>query len=192
MKTNSIWSLLINPFTRIAGWQAFAAGFVISVLSVWISSVNGTYFDGVIDFHYGGENYSLLKLFGILAIDIFSITAVMSLSGFIISKSFRLIDILGTMTFSRIPYLLLAVFSLFVKSPDLNEILHNPLSVFNNIGFVLVMILSLPVLVWYIALMYNALKVSCDVKGMKLNVVFIVAVIVAEVLSKILIYAFFR
>lgn len=41
MKKNSNWNLLWNPFTRIAGWQAFWVGIVIVIISTILAHYGG-------------------------------------------------------------------------------------------------------------------------------------------------------
>ncbi len=177
----------INPFTRIAGIEAFSLGLFIVLLTALTGAYGNVYFDGVLDFHFVGEvtiSNSLL----ISAINIVSITLVMYVAGLFISKGFRFIDILGTMTLARAPFLILALLSLITESPDLKEVFVNPFVLFSSTSFLFVMFLAFPILIWYITLMYNALKISCDAKGSKLTIVFMLALFVAEIVSKLLIY----
>ena len=187
MKSKEIFSLMINPFTRIAGWQAFGLGLVIVVLTGIIGTFSNTAFDGVIDMHLT-QKLTFVHSFGFLCIDIVSLVLVMTITGFIISKGFRIIDILGTMTLAKAPYLILAIAGYFTVSPDINEIMKNPLIVFQSVSFVILTLLSIPVTIWGITLLYNALKISCGVKGSKLTIAFIIALLVSEIISKILIY----
>ena len=48
MKTNKNWSLLWNPFIRIAGWQAFGMGIVIVIISAVLASFGNLLFNGAI------------------------------------------------------------------------------------------------------------------------------------------------
>jgi len=187
MKSKELFELLINPFKRIAGWQAFGIGLAFVMLTGIIGFYSNINFDGVLDMHFGNK-ITLLSSFIVLAIDIVSIVAVMSLVGLFISKSFRFVDILGTMTLARAPFLILAIMGFFTVSPDLSQIATNPYIIFNSPTFLILMFLTIPVLVWNITLLYNALKVSCDVKGTKLTLNFIIALFIAEIMSKILIY----
>ena len=187
MKNKEIFSLMINPFTRIAGWQAFGLGLVIVVLTGIIGTFSNTAFDGVIDMHLT-QKLTFVHSFGFLCIDIVSLVLVMTITGFIISKGFRIIDILGTMTLAKAPYLILVIAGYFTVSPDINEIMKNPLIVFQSVSFVILTLLSIPVTIWGITLLYNALKISCGVKGSKLTIAFIIALLVSEIISKILIY----
>jgi len=133
---------------------------------------------------------SLLQSFLYLIIDFVCLIVVMWLTGLIVSKNFRFIDILGTMTLAKAPFLILAIAGFFTTAPNLSEIYKNPYVIFESISFIILMVLSLPVIIWSITLMYNALKVSCDVKGSKLTVAFIIALFISEALSKVLIYLF--
>ena len=178
---------MLNPFTRIAGWQAFGIGLVF----VLITGITGTFsnvaFDGVIDMHLV-QKLTVAQSFQFLTIDLISVVAIMTLTGFIISKGFRIIDILGTLTLSRAPLIIFAIAGFFTISPDKNEILKNPYIIFQSVSFIIVSILSIPVLIWNIILMFNALKISCGIKGNKLGIAFTIAILVSEIISKILIY----
>jgi len=176
----------MNPFTRIAGWQAFSLGLVFVALMGFIGSGSGIAFDGVFDMHMF-EN-TVQQAFLYLAIDIVSLVLVMWVVGLIISKNFRFIDLLGTMTLAKAPFLVLAIMGYFATAPDMNEIMRNPYVILQSTSFLILMILSLPVMIWSIALMFNALKISCDLKGNTLTVAFILGLIISEIIAKILIH----
>ncbi|HHU25097.1 MAG TPA: hypothetical protein GXZ56_00505 [Bacteroidales bacterium] len=195
-KKSNNWNLLWNPFTRVAGWQAFWVGMVIVVASALLASYGNLLFDGAIDAHF--HHYvGIAHSFVVTGISLLSVVAAMYVAALIISRSVRFIDILGTMTLARAPFLLLAIISPFVSFPSMDLLIQDPLTSF---GYPMLMyfvrhpmslifiIISLPVIVWLIALMYNGFKVSTGAKGKKLVVAFIVALLIAEVLSKVCIY----
>lgn len=186
MKNKNIFGFLINPFIRIAGWQAFGLGLVFIALMGSLGAYSNIAFDGVIDVHM--FDLSLLNSFLYLAISLICLVVIMWITGMIVSRNFRFIDILGTMTLSKAPFLIMAIGGFFTNTPDISEIYKNPYVIFRSVSFVIFMVLSLPVMIWSITLMYNALKVSCDIKGSKLTVAFIIGILVSEILSKILIY----
>ncbi len=187
MKRNEFLDLLINPFTRIAGWQALMSGITVFALTIYIGFNGNAYFDGIIDMHFV-ENavlkYSALS--GIISL--ITLAVVMSIACTLVTKNFRFIDILGTMTLAKAPFLILAVVSLFVKMPALEQILQNPLILFTSVSFIVMLVTSIPVIIWTIILMYNGLKVSAGIKGIQLNVVFVTTLIVAEAISKTFIF----
>jgi len=185
--SNYKWGLLWNPFIRVAGWQAFFVGLIVIAVTGFIASYGNLLFDGAIDAHFG-EEVPIGKMFLLLTIDLISVVLIMYMTGLFISKNFRFVDVLGTMTLSRAPFLVLALSALFVRQPDLSEIIKNPMIVLSYPSFILFGIISVPVIVWYIALMYNALKISTGVRGTKLTIAFILALLIAEIVSKVLIY----
>ncbi len=189
MKNNV--SLLWNPFTRIAGWQAFWVGLAVAVIAAYLASCGKLAFDGVLDAHFV-DTLPFAESLLMLCINLVSISAVMYFAALILTSNFRFQDILGTFTLSRAPYLLLAAISLFVSYPSAEEIIANPLIVVSNPSFLLFILLSAPILVWQVALMYHAFRVSLGVSGSKSVVVFIAGILVAEIVSKVLIYFIHR
>lgn len=187
MKRSEFWSLFVNPFTKIAGWQAFGAGFAIFALTICVGFAGKAYFDGIIDMHFV-ENAVLNEAVTVGLISLITLIAVMSIACVFLTKNFRFIDILGTITLAKAPYLILSIISLFVKMPPSGQILKDPLSLFTSVSFIIMSLISIPVIIWTISLMYNGLKVSSGIKGLRLNVVFVFAVIISEIISKILIY----
>lgn len=182
----SKWSFLWNPFVRIAGWQALALGVATVGITGIVAKYAGLAFDGAIDTHLGGE-LSFAYTFTLSGIDLVSVFVVMSLTAVVIARNFRLIDIIGTMTLARAPFLLVALLGLFVSPPDVSELIANPLSIIQNYSIIVLGLFSIMITIWAVALMYNAFKVSTGVKGTKLVVGFIIGLILAEVISKILI-----
>jgi len=92
MKSKDFFGLMINPFTRIAGWQAFGLGLVVLVVSAIIGGFGNVIFDGVIDMHLVKE-VTMLHSFGYLTISTLTLVIIMWITGLIISKNFRFIDI---------------------------------------------------------------------------------------------------
>lgn len=187
MKTNEFGSLIFNPFKRIAGWEAFGIGLVIVVLTTFTGNFAGIYFDGVTDMHLA-KTFDSLKSWLMIPVNIISISVIMWLAGITVSKNFRFIDILGTMTLSRAPFLLIALASFFVKVPDLSGIMQDPFVIFDSISFVIILIFTFPIIIWSVTLMYNAYKISTGASGQKLSISFIFGLVIAEIISKIIIY----
>lgn len=180
---NLIW----NPFARVAGWQAFGVGIVIVVASAVAAGFGNLLFDGAIDAHFG-DHVGVAKSLLLTGISLLSVVLSMYVTGLIISRDFRFIDILGTMTLARAPLLILALISFFVSSPSKAEVLENPMIVLDYPSLIIFGLISIPIIVWFIALMFNGLKVSTGVKGKKLVVGFIGGILFAEIISKILIH----
>ena len=182
------WKLLWNPFSRIAGWQAFAIGLVIFVITTAVGKYANLAFDGAIDAHGGGDAFTMTQAFLLAGISLLSVVVVMYLLAFALTRQFRFIDILGTMTFARFPFFIMAIAAFYTKFPSTDEIINNPLSIMSNISLIIFGIISIPVGIWVIALMYNAFKVSTGAKGPKLIAIFITGLILAEIISKVFIH----
>lgn len=191
MKTNELWPLLFNPFKKVAGWESFGVGLLIVVLTTFAGNFSDIYFDGVIDMHFS-EDFNSRTSWLLIPINIITLSVVMWIAGFFISKNFRFIDILGTLTLARAPFLLISMAAFFVEVPNMTDIFENPFIIFESISFVLILILTFPILVWVISLMFNAFKVSTGATGSKLTITFIVALLTAEIISKITIYQLFK
>jgi len=177
---------MINPFSRIAGWEAFAIGFVVVVLSAIIGKYSLVCFDGTLDIHLA-QKLTLGGALGMQLISTFTLVLVMCVAGMIVSKGFRCVDILGTMTFARVPLLITALIGFFVHMPDPSEIIANPLSLLSPL-FILFALVTIAVVVWNVTLVVYAMKVSCNIKGGKLAVTIVIGLLVSEIISKLLIY----
>jgi hypothetical protein len=198
---NSLFNRLIHPFRYVAGVKALWSGVLILVSMALAGYGSSTLFDGVLDIHYGTLNQSapllnhFLCLFvsWIVAVVIFYLTARI-LSG----SSIRLIDFAGTLALAKTPLLIAALLG-FIPAlhPDLQ--LTHPLDIASLTTFLqenIVSVLFLLIILMFFVIvsivwMYNAYSVSGNLKGEKSIVSFIIALIVAEIISKILLIVIF-
>jgi hypothetical protein len=186
------WKWVYNPFTKIAGWKAFAIGIVVVCATVLAGYYHHAYFTAVqmkMALHL-----SLWQCFLIQATGLLSLILLMYVVSLFFVKHVRLQDIAGTVLLSRAPYLLLALL-LFYFSPMLQSIqgklsehlsaeaLNESLSASGYIVLLLFAVLALSLFVWNIALLYHAFKVSTGIKGNKTGVLLIGILILSEVVS---------
>ena len=186
-----------NPFKRIAGEKSLLIGLTVIILTSLTGYYSGTHFPGVLSVKTCPEMpiwYFLIQ--GLLNWMVVSI--VFFLAAILFSPSrVRLIDIIGTQALARSPYLL-AAFTGFPDSLDqLGKYLQwtymktgDPiaLSTYDLIMAVILIILTLLLTVWLVALMFNALKVSANLKGGRLTGVFIVSLVISIILGLVLNY----
>jgi len=198
MKNKFDTSLLFNPFTRIAGAPALFTGIVIVAIAVLLGYRNNIIYDGVIDIHAGSVNLS--TALGVQLISIVSLILIMYLAGKIFStSSIRFIDVAGTMLVARIPFLLVSLVTLLPQTVySLNMLTNAVLSgSLNNLRtedwIYLTFTISIFIIstIWMIILSYNAFKVSCNIKGIKNGIAFTISFILAEIVSKLLIFLIF-
>ncbi|MHC4060610.1 MAG: hypothetical protein ACYSUC_04850 [Planctomycetota bacterium] len=188
---------LFNPFKFIAGGKALLLGLAIILISGLLGSAGKTHFDGVLDVHTGLEVEAPLWCFlaeGLvnwicMAVPLFFFGLTVS------SSAPRFIDVFGTQALARWPYLITAV----VMLPDANrrfgEYLMSQLgqssapkiNSADAVIFIVAAIIGVLMIIWMVALMYRAYSVSCNVKGPKAIITFILSLIGAEVLSKFII-----
>lgn len=190
---------LFNPFKFIAGPSALLMGLAIMLISAYMGSLSNTHFDGVLDIHTGRPAaFPLWFYMAESSIGWFIISIVLLLSAFIISSSsFRIIDIFGTQALARAPYLLAVLVVLPEGSVKFGKYLaekymQQPTTITiestDVLFFVIAAVVSLMMIVWTVVLMYRAYAVSCNVKGGKAIGSFIIALLIAEILSKIAIW----
>ncbi len=197
--TPHITTWLFNPFQYIAGWQALLIGMAAIIATAYWGFVGNNHTDGVLDLHPGlSAPFWFFLAEGL--INWLSLSACLLIAGLIVSKSsFRAIDILGTQALSRFP-MIFSVLVLLLKAnrrvtdtlmdPNtLTEMAKNPYawlsrSPTDSAVFMFSVIFIFAMAVWMVALMYHAYAVSCNLKGAKAIVSFIVCLIIAEIISK--------
>jgi len=194
---NRLSQWLFNPFQFIAGFKALLIGLAIITIAGFVGSLSNTHFDGVLDTHTGQQ----APLWFFLAeglIDWLSLAVPLFIFALFISRSsLRIIDVFGTQALARWPALLTALAMYPPANQRITEYFMTQLtrtatettiSPVDVTTFIIAMIVTLLVIIWMIALMYRSYSVSCNVKGPKAVGTFIAALIIGEILSKVLIY----
>lgn len=175
---------LLRPFTYIAGSKAFLTGWAIMLITSVVAYFSKTHFDGAVDAHVGATvtPYFIYLLEALIAWGCM-VLACYAAAALFAHTAFRFIDIAGTLALARAPLLIIALLN-FAMPPVLNVADLSPL-------VITLTLICLPVFVWMLMLMYQAFSVSANLKGNKAVVIFIVALLVAEVVSKALMYLIF-
>jgi hypothetical protein len=197
-------SWVFNPFAFIAGTPALAIGLAVILAAALLCWVTNTHFDGAIDIHPGLS--APLVMFVIEGLtDWLSLSVMLMIAGLIFRRSsFRIVDVFGTQAMARWPYIITPVMLLMV-APFRNafaNVSNEALKAANggalpNIAgsdLVLIVMASVVILccvIWGVMLMYRAYAVSCDTRGAKSVLSFIVAVIAAEIVSKVVLHSAF-
>lgn len=171
--------VLTNPFERIAGGRAFAIGFVGVALTAFIAYVSGTHSIGLFNLHFAkGAPFWVFALeqflsWGVLVLIAFPVTAVLSKS------KIRIIDFMGTFLLAHLPLIL---------APTLRLIpWFRSFSIFSVEMFVIVGV-HLFTLIWVITLLFNAYKISSNLKGNRLIFSFILSLVSSEIVVFLILY----
>lgn len=189
---------LLNPFTKVAGGRALAfgaAGLLLAALSAWLYQAR---FDGVLDMHFlDGTTLVQPLLDGV--VNVLALTLVFYPLGLWLNRGrVRLLDVAGTMALARAPFALLPLLNAggFLQSTSvalaqgLAQGAPGHLPAAQLTLLLALALVALGVLVWTIGLYYRAYTVSCNLRGARGVVSFVVGLIAAEALSKWLIYNF--
>jgi hypothetical protein len=185
----------------VAGYQALFLGLGIMLISALFGFLGNTHFDGVLDVHKGLK----APLWFFLAesvIDWMSIAMPLFFFGLVAStSSLRMIDVFGTQALARWPYLITSIvmlpkaterFGIYLLSRFTSTAASVTIDYIDMLIFIFAVLVTIIMTVWTVALMYKAYVVSCNIKGARAIVTFIVSLIGAEVLSKLSILLLFE
>ena len=186
-------TLIFNPFVLAAGIQALVPGLGAILLAGFLGFFSKTHFDGVLDIHAGAPAPLWVFLSEGL-IDWLCLALVLLLAGKILSKTrFRIIDVFGTQALARWPTIFTPLLFLPAPVQRFNSYLAQQIATGGKPEFAsadaalffAAIIVSFALLCWTVMLMYKAYSVSCNIKGARAIISFIIGVIIAEVLSKV-------
>ena len=177
---------LFNPFRYIAGIKSLVMGAIFIVAASLMLYGGGMIQDSYL--HIGYADATLLRVLLFQVIYWLSPALLLYLSGVLLSKSrIRIVDILGTTAFAQLilllliaPMLLPAVQSDVAK---LFALLQSGSQEFTGLMALCIYALwSLLCIILYYIWNYNAFAVSCNVRGFKAIVIFIVVQLLVTIL----------
>lgn len=183
---------LLNPFKYIAGWESLAIGIIILFATAGVGYFSHIHFPDLISVKTFNElPFPIMLIQGLSNWLIFSF--LLYIAAILFSpSSVRGIDIFGTQALARFPYLL-AAFIGFSGSMDKfgKYMLWSTLQTGQPVEIssgeillaVLLILITMLLTVWMITLMFNAFKISANLKNGKLIISFIVAIIISIILT---------
>ncbi len=176
--------ILYNPFIYIAGYKSLLFGSAIILLTSLLAWITGTHQTGLLQFRLASDtpfvyylldhsiNWVLTFLFLFLAGIIFS------------QSSIRVIDIAGTSAMARAPLILLPLIRFI---PAFKSFMAG-----FNWHLLTLFILYVIVVIWCIALLYNAFKISCNITGQKRIILFIGSMILSETGTQLILFFLYQ
>lgn len=187
---------IYNPFYKIAGVQALGIGLTAIIIISILAHFNGMTFPSIISAQIGNKALSIPRLLVQNLGHWIIFSTIIYLFGVFASKShIRAIDIFGTIAVSRIPFILFSILG-FLPINEINQkitaaVKNNPADPnllsdlpLSEISILIVFaLITLAIAVWVIALMYNAFRISTNIKGEKSAILFIVALILSLIVS---------
>lgn len=188
-------TILFNPFQKYSEKQLFLFGWFLAITAAVFSLFFNGRFDGIIDLHFV-EKTSIITA----SLDIVICTGILSLLLFIIGKMInkktRFIDVLVASLIAKIPFYFLLFFNInnkmyLVSQKLMDSILQKKdfnIETFDMSLLVFSGIATFICLIWSMILLFNGFKTATNIKETKHILLFIVSVITAEILSKIILF----
>ncbi len=182
----------LNPFVYIAGGYSLLIGLLIIFCTSVISYYSNIHFPDILSVKTSSDYPVLYYLIQNIA-NWLVISTVLYLFAIVFSKSkIRLIDIYGTQALARFPYLFAALIG-FSNVLDkfgqyiLWQLLEQGEPVVMSAGAITIaivlIVVTLFLTVWLVAMMFNAFKVAANIKGSKLIITFIIGLILSIIIS---------
>lgn len=182
-------SFLINPFERIAGFQALGWGLLGLVVSTAISYFSGWHYHGLL--HFGPAPNPAWWCFAVEHLVVWIVPALLFyLGGLILSRSrIRMVDVFGTTAFAQLPLIFINLVNML---PPIQKMINIDMNakflVQQHLLFSLwLSVIGMIFLIWALVWMFKALKVSCNLKGYPLGTLYCVAVFGGDILCRYLI-----
>ena len=187
-------TLLFKPFEKYSEQKLLITGILGAIIGTLLTYILKCKFIGVLKMTFVNDiSISKSSLDSVIIIS--CLTLFLFLAAKYIYKKTRLIDIIVTTLVAYIPLYILPIFNindtikiateniLKYSSPELASQMPlesiTPLALFG--------LFTLLILIWFIALLYNGFKTASNAKGIKAMVIFGIALLLADVLSRIII-----
>lgn len=187
-------TLLFKPFEKYSEQKLLITGILGAIIGTLLTYILKCKFIGVLKMTFVNDiSISKSSLDSVIIIS--CLTLFLFLAAKYIYKKTRLIDIIVTTLVAYIPLYILPIFNindtikiateniLKYSSPELASQMPlesiTPLALFG--------LFTLLILIWFITLLYNGFKTASNAKGIKAMVIFGIALLLADVLSRIII-----
>ncbi len=184
----------INPFHYIAGGKSLVIGIIFILLTSVIGYFSHTHFPDPVSVNISAEMPIMYYIIQNLANWLVFSTLIYLLT-LTSTQSVRIVDVFGTQALARSPYLL-AAFPGFAGSIDKfgKHLLHEYLGQGQSISVttieitqaIILIIVTLVLTIWLITWMYNAFRVSSNIKPPRSGVLFFVAIVVSIVFNQLI------
>jgi len=187
-------TLLFKPFERYTEQKLLITGSISMAIGVILTYVLNCRFVGAFQMIF--DDTTIIQSLVDILIIMSCLTLFLFIAAKFIYKKTRLIDIIVTALVSFIPFYMLPVFNIndilqkstkelrnFVLPEMVNQMPLDtllPLVAFSFFG--------LFVLIWSIVLLYNGFKTAANAKGIKAIVIFGIALVLADIASRYLIF----
>ena len=188
----TIFSLLINPFQKIAGLKALIIGMIVIICLSMLGAYANVYFTGILDClnaanlkhtHASRPNFYLLLAQNSINWIVLS-TIFITVTILFKQKRIRIIDFLGTVALARFPYIVLSAFIalVWIMQPSLLDFdLTKPTFQYKPaFPAILIDFMWQFCYAWQITTYFFAFKESSGLNGTKLWFGFVISLFIAD------------
>lgn len=183
--------LLFKPFERFSENQLLIVGICATLIGSYLAYLFDGRYDGALDFHLI-KSKNGYEPFIDNGINIFTTFVFVFIAAKIVNGKTRIIDAFTSVLVARIPLYLLPFTNFnLALSNDIDPTDLNAMMAYLNehiVAVAIISILSILAVVWFIALLWNGYKTASNAKGTKAILLFISAILLAEITSKICIH----
>lgn len=190
-----MYKTFYNPFEKYSTEKLVPFGILFTIIGVFLAYNFNAIFDGVLDLHFSNSS-NIYQILTFIIVDIAILANVLVIFGKYINPKTRMIDIYATVLIAKIPAYLFTIMNTNSFSYNLGIKLKQFIATRNfqiittiDIGFIILQtVASMFMLFWTISLLYNGFKTATNTKETKDKLLFVAAIILAEIISKIIIY----
>lgn len=187
---------LFNPFEQFSERPLILFGIAATIVLSLMGSYFNARFDGVIDLHFSTPTFFINTLTD-NAVNFVVLSLILFTLGKMRNNKTRFIDIFSASLIARVPYYFLAIFNwnnvILLESEKLMQQFQTAqpgvVPQFENTQMLLLSIfagVSILFLAWFMYLLYQGYRVATNAKGAVEVVYFGVAIIIAEIVSKLI------
>lgn len=190
------WQTIFNPFSKFSERTLLIGGLLITILGTIIGYYCNASFNGVLNMQIStnAQQTTLSKTTVENIINILTISIVLFITGKILNAKTRIIDIINTALWYRLPLYICSIFGLILIPKKINKnFLKNikkPEQIFENEANIILIlvfgIIILLLLAYCITLLTNGFKTATNIKRGQHFVVFAFSILIAEILSVII------
>lgn len=189
--------LLFNPFENTSESKLLLSGLALTVIGSYLAYLFNGRYDGVIDLHFIGD-VSLQQPFIDNLINIICLCGMLFLTGKLINKKTRIIDILNPVLIARVPFYVLTFTNFNNYISDITQSMLEKIDLKNMptnmdiapssiLALTLFSLLAIVGIIWFVILLYNGFKIATNSKTVAHKLYFALSILAAEIISGILI-----
>ena len=189
--------ILLNPFSKLSEKTLAVTGIMATIAGSFIGGYLDIVYDGFMDVHSADSNF-LQSLMENL-INVLVVSLLLFILARLINRKTRFIDLLNTAMLARIPtYIAAAISANPVLDNFAKRMMENPGDVSKIYGdtteLTIVLVISfllIALFIWSIVLLVAGFRTAAHVKKPLHWILFSAALILAEIISKFIIYNFY-